>query len=55
VLRGLDAVQMVHLRELTTWFLHSKSINGAQGLEVTPSMRVAGGGAGLFADPESGY
>lgn len=41
VLRGLDAVQMAHLRELTTWFLHNKSINGAQGLEVTPSMRVA--------------
>ena len=40
VVRGLDAVQMAHLRELTTWFLHSKSINGAQGLEVTPSMRV---------------
>ena len=41
VLRGLDAVQMAHLRELTTWFLHNKSINGARGLEVTPSMRVA--------------
>ena len=41
VLRGLDAVQMAHLRELTTWFLHSKSINGAQGLNVTLSMRVA--------------
>lgn len=41
VLRGLDAVQMAHLRELTTWFLHSKSINGVQGLEVTLSMRVA--------------
>lgn len=41
VLRGLDAVQMAHLRELTTWFLHSKSINGAQGLDVTLPMRVA--------------
>src|SRR5450830_227896 len=41
VLRGLDAVQMAHLRELTTWFLHSKSINGVQGLDVTLSMRVA--------------
>jgi Mlc titration factor MtfA (ptsG expression regulator) len=40
-LQGLDAVQMAHLRELTTWFLHRKSINGAQGLEVTLSMRVA--------------
>jgi Mlc titration factor MtfA (ptsG expression regulator) len=41
VLRELDAVQMAHLRELTTWFLHSKSINGVQGLDVTLSMRVA--------------
>lgn len=41
VLRGLDAVQMAHLRELTTWFIDRKSISGAQGLEVTPSMRVA--------------
>jgi Mlc titration factor MtfA (ptsG expression regulator) len=40
-LQGLDAVQMAHLRELTTWFLHRKPINGAQGLEVTLSMRVA--------------
>ncbi|MDD5058013.1 MAG: zinc-dependent peptidase [Sideroxydans sp.] len=41
VLRGLDAVQMAHLRELATWFLHSKAINGAQGLNVTLPMRVA--------------
>lgn len=41
MLQGLDAVQMAHLRELTTWFLHSKSINGVQGLDVTLSMRVA--------------
>lgn len=41
VLRGLDAVQMAHLREMTTWFLDRKSITGAQGLEVTQSMRVA--------------
>lgn len=40
VLGGLDAVQMAHLRELTTWFLHNKVINGVQGLEMTPSMRV---------------
>lgn len=40
VLRALDAVQMAHLRELSTWFLHEKSINGARGLEVTLSMRV---------------
>lgn len=41
ILQGLDAVQMAHLRELTTWFLHSKSINGVQDLDVTLSMRVA--------------
>jgi len=41
VLRGLDAVQMAHLREMTAWFLDQKSITGAQGLEVTSSMRVA--------------
>ena len=41
VLEGLDAVQMAHLRELTTWFLDQKSITGAQGLVVTTSMRVA--------------
>jgi MtfA peptidase len=41
VLHGLDAVQMAHLRELATWFLHNKAINGVQGLEVTLAMRVA--------------
>ena len=41
LLQGLDAVQMAHLRELTTWFLHNKSINGVQGLDVTLPMRVA--------------
>ena len=41
VLKGLDAVQMAHLRELTTWFLNHKSITGAHGLEVTPFMKVA--------------
>ena len=41
MLRNLDAVQMAHLRELTTWFIDRKSIGGAQGLEVMPSMRVA--------------
>lgn len=40
VLRGLDAVQMAHLRELTTWFLYSKSIIGVQGLNVSLQMRV---------------
>ena len=32
---------MTHLRELATWFLHRKAINGVQGLEVTQEMRVA--------------
>lgn len=41
VLGDLDAVQMAHLREMATWFLDQKSITGAQGLEVTPSMKVA--------------
>ena len=41
VLRGLDAVQLAHLREMTTWFLDRKSITGAQGLVVTLSMKVA--------------
>jgi len=41
VLQGLDAVQMAHLRELTTWFLDKKTITGAQGLVVNQSMRVA--------------
>jgi MtfA peptidase len=41
VLHGLDAVQMARLRELATWFLHSKSINGVQDLEVTTEMRIA--------------
>jgi MtfA peptidase len=41
LLQELDAVQMAHLRELTTWFLHSKAINGVQGLDVTLAMRVA--------------
>lgn len=40
LLRGLDAVQMAHLRVLATWFLHHKSINGVQGLTVTLPMRV---------------
>ncbi|HUW37791.1 MAG TPA: M90 family metallopeptidase [Rhodocyclaceae bacterium] len=41
LLTELDAVQLAHLREMTTWFLAHKSITGAQGLEVTPSMKVA--------------
>ena len=31
---------MSHLRELTTWFLFTKAINGAHGLDVTLPMRV---------------
>lgn len=40
VLRGLDAVELAHLRELSSWFLHHKSINGVQGLHVTLPMRI---------------
>jgi MtfA peptidase len=40
VLRELDAVQMARLRELTTWFLHNKAINGVQGLNVSLPMRI---------------
>jgi MtfA peptidase len=41
VLSGLDAVQMAHLRELTTWFLDEKSITSPPDLVVTPAMKVA--------------
>ncbi len=40
-LQGLDAVQLAHLRELTTLFVHRKSFSGAQGLEVSAPMQVA--------------
>jgi Mlc titration factor MtfA (ptsG expression regulator) len=40
LLRGLDAVELAHLRELSTWFLHNKAINGVQGLNVTLPMRI---------------
>lgn len=39
-LRNLDAVQMAHLREMATWFIDRKSITGAQGLLVTPAMKI---------------
>lgn len=39
-LQGLDAVQRAHLRELTTWFLMHKAINGVQGLHVSLPMRI---------------
>ena len=41
MLQGPDAVQRAYLCELTTWFLHSKAINGVHGLEVSLPMRVA--------------
>lgn len=40
-LDGLDAIRMVRLRVLATWFLRDKTITGAQNLAVTPDMRVA--------------
>lgn len=40
-LQGLDAVQLAHLRELATVFVHKKAFSGAHGLEVSPSMQVA--------------
>ncbi|MEQ1601990.1 MAG: M90 family metallopeptidase [Methylophilaceae bacterium] len=36
----LNPFQMAHLREMTTWFLHQKTIIGVQGLEVTLPMKV---------------
>lgn len=40
LLRRLDAVQLAHLREMTTWFLDQKSITGANGFAVTTSMKI---------------
>ncbi len=40
LLRGLSAVEKAHLRELATRFLHQKTINGVQGLVVSPEMAV---------------
>lgn len=40
VYKGLSAVEKAHLRELTTLFLYEKHFSGAQGLKVTPEMRV---------------
>lgn len=40
LLQDLDPVSMARLRGLATWFLHEKSIVGAQGLKVTLPMRV---------------
>jgi len=40
LLRGLSSVEKAHLRELATLFLHQKTINGVQGLTVSPEMAV---------------
>ncbi|WP_036249430.1 zinc-dependent peptidase [Methylobacter sp. BBA5.1] len=40
VLRGLSSVEKAHLRELSTLFRYEKNIIGAQGFEVTETMRV---------------
>ncbi|WP_019868525.1 M90 family metallopeptidase [Methylovulum miyakonense] len=40
-LQGLTAVEKTRLRELSTLFLHGKHFVGAQGLELSPAMRVA--------------
>ena len=39
-LRGLSPVEISHLRECVTLFLHAKQINGAHGLIVTDEMRI---------------
>lgn len=41
LLDDLDAVHLAHLREMATWFLDQKAITGAQGLSVTPAMKVS--------------
>ncbi len=41
IFSGLSAVERAHLRELTTLFLRSKSINGVQGLVVSMEMALA--------------
>jgi len=38
---GLSAVERAHLRELTTLFLHRKSLSGVQGLTVSTEMALA--------------
>jgi len=40
IFHDLSAVEQAHLRELTTLFLHRKTINGVQGLIVSPEMAV---------------
>lgn len=41
IFKGLTAVERAHLRELTTLFLHSKQLNGVQGLTLTTEMALA--------------
>lgn len=40
ILQGMTAVEMAHLRELVTLFLHEKNIYGVQGWHITEEMRV---------------
>lgn len=41
IFSGLNAVERAHLRELTTLFLHRKSLSGVQGLTVSTEMALA--------------
>jgi len=43
IFSGLSAVERAHLRELTTLFLHSKSLCGVQGLAISTEMALAVG------------
>jgi len=40
ILQGMTAVEMAHLRELATLFLHEKNIYGAQKFHLSDEMRV---------------
>ncbi len=41
IFRGLKSVERVHLRELSTLFLHRKAFSAAQGLELTEDILLA--------------
>ena len=41
IFRGLTSVERVHLRELSTLFLHRKAFSAAQGLELTTDILLA--------------
>jgi len=41
IFQGLSAVERAHLRELTTLFLHRKSLSGEQGLIVSTEIALA--------------